>query len=829
MFSKFKKIFKLSNWKRWAISSISLCSMLLAITFGSIYSVNNKSDINYKSGAEVVLKVTESEEDEEILKRQIEQRLILSSETDATYSVTINSNNFFTITGTNVNTDKEMEEFKNFIFNKNKITVTKLGVDHNYKYEEIKEISFKDAQMSNGNISLIIDKSISYDSDVLIWKNLDSLISLAQSEYNDEWTSNSVGQDPYKFLFIDGRTEDTEEGIKAILKTKDNGGFEAVDYLISKNSGTELAGESVALNFSFAKNITLRQKEKIFYNLDFSVSSYNLNLQTYNFIKPKLGSNAYQFLIIAAAVAFSFISIFLIVNYGLLGALSTICAAFLVFLGLLMITVFRGEYSPESVAAIIVAVGIGLDFNIVFFERMKKELKIGNSLQKSLKKADKLTFQSSLTKAFALIITSVTIYIIGSLYLGTFSSLILILSISITLIMFILIRILANLIIGTKFFDDKLNWLGIYKKIEKEKLNATKINDLNKKTEELIIEDQETIPHRFSDKTLALGKKISVITLGVIAASAVALFATFSLIGSNWTSGLKSDGSITQPTILKSTERLEEKNLEKVKKILSNKLDINQNQIHSMLVDKERKEYLLEISTTKIIEEKTILEINVLLNEYNIQLINYSLIADVANKSIVSILYIALASIIAMTIFVLIRSDWTYGITMFLSLTISLFLFISLFAFQIFTFNLFFIFTLCSAILITVSNNISVLFRIKEKLKNKKMEELTKLDLKKISNISVMDSLKRLFVSNGIMLGILLIFAFFPGSISIFYTIPLMIFILISLVVSCVLLPFFFTLFKAFSCKRKRNKIINHYWETEIIQEQIFPGINDIK
>ncbi|MDK2819910.1 MAG: hypothetical protein KFW07_03675, partial [Mycoplasmataceae bacterium] len=487
MFNKFKKIFKLSNWKRWTISSISLCSMLLAITFGSIYSVNNKPDINYKSGAEVVLKVTGSEEDKEILKRQIEQRLILSLEANSAYSVTTNSNDYFTITGTNIDTDKEMEEFKNFIFNKDKITVTTLGVDSNYNYEELKGISFKDAQMSNGNISLIIDKSISYDADVLIWKNLDSLINLARSEYNDEWTSSSVGQDPYKFLFIDGRTEDTEEGIKAILKTTNNGGFEAVDYLISKNAGTELAEKSLSLNFSFAKNITLKQKEKIFYNLDFSVSPYNLNLQTYNFIKPKLGSNAYQFLIISGAVAFSFISIFLIVNYGLLGALSTICAAFLVFLGLLMITVFRGEYSPESIAAIMVAVGIGLDFNIVFFERMKKELRIGNSLQKSLKKADKLTFQSSLTKAFALIITSITIYVIGSLYLGTFSSLILILSILMVLIMFILIRILANLIIGTKLFDDKLKWLGVYKKIEKKEFNAKKINDLTEKTEELMV------------------------------------------------------------------------------------------------------------------------------------------------------------------------------------------------------------------------------------------------------------------------------------------------------------------------------------------------------
>ncbi|MGL5204903.1 MAG: hypothetical protein ACRC63_01490, partial [Metamycoplasmataceae bacterium] len=351
--------------------------MAVGITFGSVYSVSDNKPTNaYKSGAEVVLKMTEIDETPDVIKRQVEQRLNLTLSENSSYEVILNSNDFLTIKGTNINTDSEMEAFTSFLKNKEEIVVTTLSLDSNGRPKKL-PFEFSNATMANGAITLTLSNQITETSDILVWRNFDDLIELATTSYNDEWTA--VNRDPYKFMFINGITEVADNGTQPILKTKDFGGFDAIDYLISKNSSPSggLFRSTLNLDFSFAPKITIKQKEKIFYNLDYSVSSYSLDLQTYNFIKPALGNNAYQFLIIAGAVAFSFVSIFLIVNYGLLGALSTICAAFLVFLGLLMITVFRGEYSPEAIAALMIALGIGLDFNIAFFERFKKELKSG--------------------------------------------------------------------------------------------------------------------------------------------------------------------------------------------------------------------------------------------------------------------------------------------------------------------------------------------------------------------------------------------------------------------------------------------------------------------
>ncbi len=831
MFNKVKKIFKLSNWKRWAISSISLVSMTLGIALGSVYGVtNNKPTINYKSGAEVVLKITDLDDTPEVIKRQVEQRLKLSLPSDSSYAVTLNSNDFLTITGTNVDTNEQMNFFKSFISSKDKTTVTTQSLGLNGKPKEL-SFNFSNATMTNDSISLDL-KTPSYSKEnILVWKNLSGLMKLAVAEYNNEWTSAEVNKDPYKFLYINGITEDVENGPKAILKTESFGGFDATDYLISKNTAPEdgVFSTSLNLDFAFAPKITKQQKEEIFYNLDFSVSPYLLNIQAYNFISPTFGNNASQFLMIAAIVAFSFIAIFLIINYGLLGALSTICAAFLIFLGLLMITVFRGDYSAEAIAALMLAVGIGLDFNIVFFERFKKELKLGNGLQKSLKKADKLTISSSIAKAMALVLTSTIIYVAGSLYLGTFSALVLIMSIFISIVMLALIRILTNLILGTKVFDDKIYLFGIYKKRNKSKIKSINLKmDLEKKQinplEQTLIIDTSTS----NSRKVGICKKASALFLGIFAVVGATLFTTFSLLGSSWVHGFHSNGALTNPTVLKSTNSMSEIQAKHFADILQEELGIASNEITLKLADKTEnspKPYVLEVFTNKIIDDQKILE----LRNQGLFLINYSILAEDANQSILHVMYIALATIIIMTIFVLIKTDWSYALTMFFSLIAAIILFIVLFTFQIFTFNTFFIFGLSSAILIAVSNNLSILFRIKEKLKNKKTEELTKAELTGITDLVVKDSFKRLLISNGILMITLLLFTIFPGAQNIFFTIPLMIFILMSLVISTVILPYLFTVFKAFKSRRKREKILNNYWETQNIQEQIFLGINDIK
>jgi hypothetical protein len=128
--------------------------MTLAIALGSVYSVsNNKPTSSYSSGAEIVLKITDLDDEPEVIKRQVEQRLRLTLPEDSSYAVTLNSKDFLTITGTNVNTNEQMNFFKSFITKKQETTVTSQVMGSNGK-PKVLDFDFSNATMSNGNVTL---------------------------------------------------------------------------------------------------------------------------------------------------------------------------------------------------------------------------------------------------------------------------------------------------------------------------------------------------------------------------------------------------------------------------------------------------------------------------------------------------------------------------------------------------------------------------------------------------------------------------------------------------------------------------------------------------
>lgn len=129
----------------------------------------------------------------------------------------------------------------------------------------------------------------------------------------------------------------------------------------------------------------LGQINEIVRKINFSTAQFELTTVSSQILAPSQGSTAFRNFIIFAAVAFSLIAVALMINYGLLGALATISLALFTFITLTLFTVMRGEYSPESIAALIVGFGLSLDATISMFERLRSELYLSHNLVKSSK------------------------------------------------------------------------------------------------------------------------------------------------------------------------------------------------------------------------------------------------------------------------------------------------------------------------------------------------------------------------------------------------------------------------------------------------------------
>ncbi len=145
---------------------------------------------------------------------------------------------------------------------------------------------------------------------------------------------------------------------------------------------------------------------------------FNLKTETFKTISPSMGSGALKIMMIAGVAALILIMIYMIVLYRLPGFVAAIALVGQVAGTLAVISGWFGFEDSNTltipgIAGIILAIGMGVDCNIITGERIKEELNTGKSLQASLKSAYKRSFTSILDG-------NVTVIIVAIILMGAF-------------------------------------------------------------------------------------------------------------------------------------------------------------------------------------------------------------------------------------------------------------------------------------------------------------------------------------------------------------------------------------------------------------------------
>ncbi|MBQ8624026.1 MAG: SecD/SecF family protein translocase subunit [Oscillospiraceae bacterium] len=140
---------------------------------------------------------------------------------------------------------------------------------------------------------------------------------------------------------------------------------------------------------------------------------YELVTSNFSTISATMGAGARNAMLIAGAIAFALICVYMIVVYRLPGVVASIALAGQVVGTIACITGFFG-FMPSftltipGIAGIILAVGMGVDANVVTFERVKEELRAGKGLYTSLElgysRAWAAIFDGNITIVFVAVI-----------------------------------------------------------------------------------------------------------------------------------------------------------------------------------------------------------------------------------------------------------------------------------------------------------------------------------------------------------------------------------------------------------------------------------------
>lgn len=130
-------------------------------------------------------------------------------------------------------------------------------------------------------------------------------------------------------------------------------------------------------------------------------------------ISPTLGEGAKNAMLIAGVIAFAAIAIFMIIRYRLPGTVAIIALAGQVIFTVAAISGFFPSFPSftltiPGIAGIILAVGMGVDANVITAERIKEELRNGKSLagaiESGYKKAWSAVFDGNITVVFVAVI-----------------------------------------------------------------------------------------------------------------------------------------------------------------------------------------------------------------------------------------------------------------------------------------------------------------------------------------------------------------------------------------------------------------------------------------
>ena len=145
---------------------------------------------------------------------------------------------------------------------------------------------------------------------------------------------------------------------------------------------------------------------------------FKLEVNSYSTIDPTLGTGARDSMVIAGAVAFVLIAIFMICLYRLPGVVAVFALMGQLALSVAAVSGFFPFLSSftltlPGIAGIILAIGMGVDANVITAERIKEEIRSGKSIDGAIE----LGYQRAFT---AILDGNMTVVIVSIILMGAF-------------------------------------------------------------------------------------------------------------------------------------------------------------------------------------------------------------------------------------------------------------------------------------------------------------------------------------------------------------------------------------------------------------------------
>ncbi|QUG42207.1 protein translocase subunit SecDF [Psychrobacillus sp. INOP01] len=181
-------------------------------------------------------------------------------------------------------------------------------------------------------------------------------------------------------------------------------------------------------------------------------------------VGAQFGEEALKSTILASIIGIAAIFIFMIGYYRLPGVIAVLSLVVYIFLILVIFDWINGVLTLPGIAAIVLGVGMAVDANILTYERVREELRVGKSVKKAFDAGAKESFTAIFDANITTLLAAAVLFFFGTSSVKGFATLLIISILVIFITAVWASRILLGLLVHSGYFDNKPGWFGIPKK-----------------------------------------------------------------------------------------------------------------------------------------------------------------------------------------------------------------------------------------------------------------------------------------------------------------------------------------------------------------------------
>ncbi|KAB2338683.1 protein translocase subunit SecDF [Cytobacillus depressus] len=180
-------------------------------------------------------------------------------------------------------------------------------------------------------------------------------------------------------------------------------------------------------------------------------------------VGAQFGEQALNKTVLGGIIGIALIYLFMIFYYRFPGFIATVALSIYIYLILLVFDWMNAVLTLPGIAALILGVGMAVDANIITYERIKEELKVGRTVKSAFQAGGRNSLATIFDANITTILVSGVLFVYGTSSIKGFATM-LIISILVSFITAVYgSRILLGLWVNSNLFNKKPSWFGVKK------------------------------------------------------------------------------------------------------------------------------------------------------------------------------------------------------------------------------------------------------------------------------------------------------------------------------------------------------------------------------